>query len=160
MAASTGPSIAPAGSEIKDETKRRYPQGCPTGSAVVSGAGKLPARFVIHTVGPVYSDGNHGEPELLASAYRHSLELATDNHCQSVAFPSLSTGAYHYPMAEAAKDRPTHRHRSPLQQPRRTQPDPLRPVRPDGLQHFQQSAGRIDAVAGRNRKQGNERLCR
>ncbi len=91
------------GPAIMEETRRKYPQGCPTGSAVVTGAGNLPARWVIHAVGPVYRDGQHGEPELLASAYRRSLELAREHQCRSVAFPSLSTGAYRYPLRDAAR---------------------------------------------------------
>ena len=75
---------------------------CPTGSAVVSDAGDLPARVVIHAVGPVWRGGSAGEPDLLASAYRTSLDLAADEGCRSVAFPSLSTGAYGYPVEEAA----------------------------------------------------------
>ena len=91
------------GPAIMEETRRKYPQGCPTGSAVITGAGNLPARWVIHAVGPVYRDGRHGEAELLASAYRRSLELAREHQCRSVAFPSLSTGAYRYPIREAAR---------------------------------------------------------
>src|SRR5262245_57239815 len=67
--------------------------GCATGDAKLTGGGRLPARHVIHTVGPVYRDGRHGEPELLASAYRRSLEVAVEHALRSVAFPSLSTGA-------------------------------------------------------------------
>lgn len=91
------------GPDIMAETRVKYPEGCPTGSAVISGAGRLPARFVIHAVGPVYRDGQHDEPALLASAYRRSLELACEHQCQSVAFPALSTGAYGYPLAEASR---------------------------------------------------------
>ena len=76
--------------------------GCPTGDARVTTAGDLPARFVIHTVGPVYRDGRHGEPELLASAYRRSLEVAVEQVLRSVAFPSISTGAYRFPVSDAA----------------------------------------------------------
>ncbi len=76
--------------------------GCATGDAKLTPGGRLPARFVIHTVGPVYRDGRHGEPELLASAYRRSLEVAVGAGLRSVAFPSISTGAYRYPIAEAA----------------------------------------------------------
>ena len=75
---------------------------CPTGSAVVTGAGKLPAKFVFHAVGPRYRDGKHQEPELLASCYRKCLELAEGHGAQKVTFPSISTGIYGYPMAEAA----------------------------------------------------------
>ncbi len=74
----------------------------PTGQAVISGGGKLKARFVIHTVGPVWQGGNEGEPELLASAYRESLRVAAENDLSSVAFPSISTGDYSYPMDGAA----------------------------------------------------------
>ena len=76
--------------------------GCPTGDAKLTGGGRLPARHVIHTVGPVYRGGRHGEPDLLASAYRRSLEVAVEHHLRSIAFPSISTGAYRYPIAEAA----------------------------------------------------------
>jgi O-acetyl-ADP-ribose deacetylase (regulator of RNase III) len=76
--------------------------GCATGDAKLTPGGRLPARFVIHTVGPVYRDGRHGEPELLASAYRRSLEVAVGAGLRSVAFPSISTGAYRFPVAEAA----------------------------------------------------------
>ena len=91
------------GPEIIAETHRRYTEGCPTGSAVISGAGKLPSRYVIHAVGPVYSGGDRGEAELLAGAYRRSIQLASDHQCQSIAFPSLSTGAYRYPVDQAAR---------------------------------------------------------
>lgn len=77
--------------------------GCPTGSAVITTGGKLQARYVIHTVGPVYHGGNKGEAELLASAYQSSLRLASEKVIRTIAFPSLSTGAYGYPLAEAAE---------------------------------------------------------
>lgn len=76
--------------------------GCPTGEARITTGGNLPARYVIHTVGPVYQDGRHGEPELLARAYRSSLELAMAHRIRTLAFPSISTGAYAYPMEAAA----------------------------------------------------------
>ncbi len=85
------------------ETLRRYADGCPTGSAVISGAGRLTARHVIHAVGPVWSGGGRGEAELLAAAHRRSLELAIEHQCRSVAFPALSTGAYGYPLDAAAR---------------------------------------------------------
>jgi O-acetyl-ADP-ribose deacetylase (regulator of RNase III) len=91
------------GPAIMEETRRRYPDGCPTGSAVISGAGKLRAKYVIHAVGPVWHGGKLGEAELLASAYRTSLELAAEHDCQSVALPALSTGAYRYPLGAAAR---------------------------------------------------------
>jgi len=91
------------GPQIMAETNARHPRGCPTGSAVLSGAGTLQAKYVIHAVGPVWQGGRHGEAELLAGAYRRSLELAEESGSSSVAFPALSTGAYGYPMAEAAR---------------------------------------------------------
>ncbi len=91
------------GPAIMAETDARYPEGCPTGSAVVSGAGDLAARYVIHAVGPVWSGGNRSEADLLAAAYRRCLELAVDHDCRSIAFPSLSTGAYCYPTDQAAR---------------------------------------------------------
>lgn len=76
--------------------------GCPTGSAVVTSAGRLPARYVFHAVGPVYRDGAHGEPELLRSCYLTCLNLAAERKLQSISFPSISTGIYGYPIREAA----------------------------------------------------------
>jgi len=76
--------------------------GCPTGEARITGGGRLAARWVIHTVGPIFRDGRHGEADLLAGAYRNSLRLASERGIKTVAFPSISTGAYGYPMAEAA----------------------------------------------------------
>jgi len=75
----------------------------PTGKAVITTGGNLKAKFVIHTVGPVWHGGSKGEPELLASAYRESLKVATENNLSSISFPSISTGAYGYPVAEATK---------------------------------------------------------
>ena len=75
---------------------------CPTGEARITPGFKLPAKFVIHTVGPVYRDGQHGEPEKLAACYRNSLALAAENGCRSIAFPCISTGIYGYPKEEAA----------------------------------------------------------
>ena len=77
--------------------------GCPTGEARITSGGRLAARWVIHTVGPIYRDGKHGEAELLASAYRNSLRLAGERGIGTVAFPSISTGAYGYPIADAAR---------------------------------------------------------
>lgn len=76
--------------------------GCPTGEAVITGAGRLSARYVVHTVGPVWNGGHQGEPELLASAYRNSLALAAQHGARTIAFPSLSTGIYCYPVELAA----------------------------------------------------------
>ncbi len=77
--------------------------GCPTGSAVITTGGNLKAKYVIHTVGPIYRDGNHDETKLLAGAYKSSLELAVKNKIKGIAFPSISTGAYGYPINEAAE---------------------------------------------------------
>ena len=76
--------------------------GCPTGSAVLTGAGNLPAMYVIHAVGPVYRDGRQGEPALLASAYAACIKLAEENQARTVSFPSISTGIYGYPVEKAA----------------------------------------------------------
>jgi len=75
--------------------------GCPTGEARITKGYRLPARYVIHTVGPVYRDGRHGEPQLLASCYRESLKLAQAHGCASVAFPAISCGVYGYPIEDA-----------------------------------------------------------
>lgn len=75
---------------------------CPTGDAVITSGGNLKAKYVIHTVGPVYRDGTQNEEKLLASAYRSSLERAMENGVRSIAFPSISTGVYGYPIRDAA----------------------------------------------------------
>ena len=77
--------------------------GCETGDAKITTGGNLRAQYVIHTVGPVYRGGDRNEAELLASCYRRSLDVARGNGIKSVSFPSISTGAYRYPMEEAAK---------------------------------------------------------
>jgi len=77
--------------------------GCPTGTAVITTGGELPARYVIHTVGPRWTGGDSGEAELLASAYRSSLQVAVDNGLKTVAFPSISTGVYGYPIQQASQ---------------------------------------------------------
>ncbi len=82
---------------------RRRIGHCPTGSAVATAAGKLPAKYVFHAVGPVYRDGRHGEPELLASCYRKCLEMAEERAVTTIGFPAISTGVYGYPIGEAAE---------------------------------------------------------
>ncbi len=93
------------GPEILEACRRlrtgQYREGLPTGEAVITVGGKLPAPHVIHTVGPIWSGGHKDEPQLLANSYRNSLRLATENQLRSIAFPSISTGAYNYPKAEA-----------------------------------------------------------
>jgi len=93
-----GPAIMRELSEI-----RKASGPCPSGSAVVTGAGSLPAQYVFHAVGPVYRDGHHKEAEQLASCYRKCLELADQLGVRTISFPAISTGAYGYPAEEAAK---------------------------------------------------------
>lgn len=76
--------------------------GCPTGEARITAGFRLPAKYIIHTPGPVWNGGNHGEPSLLANSYRNSLLLADRYGCRTVAFPSISTGVYSYPLEQAA----------------------------------------------------------
>lgn len=95
-----GAILRAGGHEIYDEAARLG--GCVTGDAKATGAGSLPARHVIHAVGPRWSGGDAGEAELLASAYRRSLEVAAELGCRTVAFPALSTGIYGYPLEQAA----------------------------------------------------------
>ncbi len=90
-----------AGPELLDEC--RTLQGCPTGEAKITKGYRLKARHVIHTVGPIYRNGQHGEPELLENCYRNSLRLAKENRLRTIAFPSISTGVYGYPIEEAAR---------------------------------------------------------
>ena len=77
--------------------------GCPTGEARITKGYKLPARYVIHTVGPVWHGGDRGEPEKLAACYRNSLRLAAENGVRTIAFPGISTGVYGYPLADATR---------------------------------------------------------
>lgn len=90
-----------AGPGLMRELSERY-SGCPTGSAVITGGGRLPARYVIHAVGPRWRDGNHAEAELLAQAYRSAFTLAWEHSCTTVAAPSISTGIYGFPIDLAA----------------------------------------------------------
>jgi O-acetyl-ADP-ribose deacetylase (regulator of RNase III) len=89
------------GSEIKEETSKIG--GCPTGGAVATTAGRLNAEYVFHAVGPVYRGGEENEAELLASAYKSCLDLAGEHELESIAFPSISTGVYGYPLEEASR---------------------------------------------------------
>ncbi|HVH67407.1 MAG TPA: O-acetyl-ADP-ribose deacetylase [Gemmatimonadales bacterium] len=89
-----------AGPELLEECRRIG--GCPTGEARITRGYRLPTRHVIHTVGPVWRGGDHGEPELLRRCYRNSLRLAAEHDLQTIAFPSISTGAYGYPIEHAA----------------------------------------------------------
>lgn len=92
------------GPAILDECRRIAARqgGCQTGEAVITTGGDLPAKFVIHTVGPVWKGGNNQEAEKLADCYRNSLKLAVENHCKTVAFPNISTGVYGFPKDQAA----------------------------------------------------------
>lgn len=95
-----GPTIL---EECKKIRATEWPQGLPTGKAVITSGGNLKAKYVIHTVGPVWRGGNQGEPELVAQAYQNSLKLASEKGLKTVAFPSISTGAYGYPIKQAAR---------------------------------------------------------
>lgn len=93
-----GPEILEACRQIVDR------QGsCKTGEAVITTAGNLPAKFVIHTVGPIWNGGNNKEAEKLSNCYKNSLALAVKNNCKTIAFPNISTGVYRFPKEEAAK---------------------------------------------------------
>ena len=90
-----------AGPELLEETKKIG--GCPTGQAVITKAYRLPAKYVIHTVGPIYKDGRSGEEELLRACYRNFLKIAKDKGLSSISFPLISAGIYGYPKEEAKK---------------------------------------------------------
>jgi O-acetyl-ADP-ribose deacetylase len=90
-----------AGPQLLEECRKIG--GCPTGEARITAGYNLPAAHIIHTVGPVYRDGNHGEPGLLANCYKNSLDLAKENKILTIAFPSISTGAYRYPVEQASE---------------------------------------------------------
>ncbi|MBN2449358.1 MAG: O-acetyl-ADP-ribose deacetylase [Lentisphaeria bacterium] len=93
-----GPALSEACRRIREQSG-----GCPVGQAVITPGFGLPARYVIHTVGPVWRGGNHGEPEFLGDCYRNSLRLAVAHGARRVAFPAISTGVYGYPIREAAE---------------------------------------------------------
>src|SRR5687768_3434981 len=92
--AAAGPDLARACAEVAP---------CPTGEARITPGFRLPARYVIHAVGPIWRDGRSGEPELLASAYRNAMRLARENGLRSIAFPAISTGIYGYPLQDATR---------------------------------------------------------
>jgi len=95
------------GSKILEECKKiratLYPNGLPTGKAVITSGGNLKAKYVIHTVGPIWRGGSEREPELLNEAYKNSLKLAVEKGLKTIAFPSISTGAYGYPIEKASR---------------------------------------------------------
>lgn len=95
-----GPDIL---KECKEIRRTQYPDGLPTGQAVITTAGKMAAKHAIHTVGPVYGRGGKEKAELLAACYHNSLSLAAKNGIKTIAFPAISTGVYGYPLDEAAK---------------------------------------------------------
>ena len=95
-----GPEIL---KECKEIRGTQYPDGLPTGQAVMTTAGKMAAKYIIHTVGPVYGRGGKDKAEQLASCYRNALKLAAAKGAQTIAFPAISTGVYGYPLDEAAK---------------------------------------------------------
>jgi O-acetyl-ADP-ribose deacetylase (regulator of RNase III) len=95
-----GPAILDACREIR---RTQYPQGLPTGEAVITTAGNLPARYVIHTVGPIYGSHDGNEAQLLSACYQNSLALASQQGLSSIAFPAISTGVFGYPQPEAAQ---------------------------------------------------------
>ncbi len=95
------------GPKILEQCKKiratEWPNGLPTGNSVITSGGNLKARYVIHTVGPVWRGGKNREPELLANAYRNSLRLAVSKKLKTISFPSISTGAYRYPIEKASR---------------------------------------------------------
>jgi len=95
-----GPEIL---EECREIRRTRFPAGLPAGEAVITTGGKLPALYVIHTVGPIYGEHHGQEAELLANCYHNSLTLAVEKNLASIAFPAISTGVYGYPLAEAAR---------------------------------------------------------
>jgi O-acetyl-ADP-ribose deacetylase (regulator of RNase III) len=95
-----GPEIL---AECREIRRTRFPNGLPTGEAVITTGGKLPALYVIHTVGPIYGESHGQDAELLANCYHNSLTLAVEKNLTSIAFPAISTGVFGYPLAEAAE---------------------------------------------------------
>lgn len=89
--------------ECREIRKTKYPDGLPAGEAVMTTGGEMPAKYVIHTVGPIWHGGKKGEEEKLKDCYQNSLKVAVDNQCKTIAFPAISTGVYGYPRELAAK---------------------------------------------------------
>jgi O-acetyl-ADP-ribose deacetylase (regulator of RNase III) len=89
--------------ECKTIRREKWPDGLPSGKAVITSGGHLRARYVIHTVGPIWHGGDRGEPKILADCYRNSLDLLQEKRLISIAFPAISTGAYGYPITEASR---------------------------------------------------------
>ena len=102
-AASTAPSTGPRAPALLQELRNRYPHGTPTGTAVETAGHRLPARWILHAVGPVWRGGGHGEAELLAGAYRSCLALCDTLRARSVAFPAISMGIYAFPGEAGAR---------------------------------------------------------
>ena len=98
----TGKIFGAAGNGLPAEIQQKYPQGTPTGTAVITGGHDLTQPYIIHTPGPIWHGGNSGEPDLLASSYRSCLEVADKAGLKSIAFCSISTGIYSYPLDKAA----------------------------------------------------------
>jgi O-acetyl-ADP-ribose deacetylase len=94
---------AAAGPALLEELRKRYPVGMPTGTAVPTGGHRLPARWVIHAVGPIWRGGEHGEPDLLSGAYRSTLNVAEELGARTLALPAISTGIYGYPAEAGAR---------------------------------------------------------
>ena len=94
-----GPAIFEACKKIR---AKQYPEGLPAGEAVITTGGNLPAKYVIHTVGPIWFGGSHGEEKILGNCYWNSLRIAKENNCRSIVFPAISTGAYRFPRDKAA----------------------------------------------------------
>jgi len=95
-----GPEILEACKKVRREL---FPEGLPTGQAVATTAGKLPSKYVIHTVGPIWHGGSHDEEKLLGDCYRNSLRVAVEKGCETMAFPAISTGVYRFPKDRAAE---------------------------------------------------------
>ena len=109
---------------------------CPTGKAVATSAGRLPAKYVFHAVGPIYRDGRHGEPELLASCYRECLAMADERGVATISFPSISTGVYGYPLGGSQRHRHSGGESTPGASPYFGTGSYIRVIRPARLEHI------------------------